>query len=146
MSLLPFIRYFQHFLCFVENQEEIVKGVADGRWDVGFVRTGMIERTKDENGEFLDPNLFKVLEPKIYVMDDGDLFPFLHSTPVFPEWPLFAKQNVDRIVSEEVALALINFEYHKIVGDRIHACLEDDEADQELCKTAPPVYFDSKAR
>ena len=54
--------------------------------------------------------------------------------------------NVDRIVPEEVALALINFEYHKIVGDRIHSCLEDDEADQELCKTAPPVYFDSKAR
>ena len=41
-------------------------------------------------------------------MDTGELFPFLHSTPVFPEWPLYARQNVDRMVSEEVQLALIN--------------------------------------
>jgi hypothetical protein len=28
----------------------------------------------EETGELLDPNLFKVIEPRIYVMDDGDLF------------------------------------------------------------------------
>ena len=95
-------------------------------------------------------------------MDDGDLFPFLHSTPVFPEWPLFAKHNVDRTVTEEVQIALINFEYHKIVGDRIHDCkknicdpnghgLTEDqwtctEEDWAICDTAPPVYFDSNTR
>ncbi|CAB9524010.1 activated protein kinase catalytic subunit alpha-1 [Seminavis robusta] len=141
---------------FTDNEDEIVKGVLDGRWDVGFVRTGQVERTRDINGTFLDPNLFKVIEPKIYVMDTGDLFPFLHSTPVFPEWPLFAKQNVDRMVSEEVAVALINFEYHKVVGDAIHDCREafcntmiDPNCtvpDRTICDTAPPVYFDPTAR
>ena len=118
-----------------------------------FVRTGQIERTMDDFGEFLDPDLFRVLDPKIYVMDTLDLFPFLHSTPVFPEWPLFAKQDVDRMVSEEVALAFINFEYHKIVGDAIHACpdeicqiTKDPNCSTEICDTAPPVFFDPTAR
>ena len=133
---------------FTGNQEEVVRGVLDGRFDVGFTRTGQIERTRDDNGEFIDPNLFKVIEPKIYVMDDGDLFPFLHSTPVFPEWPLYARQQVDRIVSEEVALALVNFEYHKIVGDRMHDCVDSDNATMDAvdCSSAPPVFFDSNAR
>lgn len=176
---------------FTEDQEDIVRGVLDGRWDVGFVRTGQIERTLDDHGEFLDSDLFKVLEPKIYVMDNGDLFPFLvsraccfgwiaptrleknfshshcvnvsylqHSTPVFPEWPLYAKQNVDRSVTEEVQVALINFEYHKIVGDRMANCKRDlcdpegygfplDNCTKEvwgICETAEPVFFDPKAR
>lgn len=141
-----------------ENQEDTVNGVLDGRWDVGFVRTGQIERMKDEDGEYLDPDLFKVLDPKIYVMDNGDLFPFLHSTPVFPEWPLFAKQDVDRMVSEEIQLALVNFEYHKMAGDLIHSCRQDYaeqicgnmtttcEELEDLCKNAPPRFFDKKAR
>lgn len=143
---------------FPDNQEDIVEGVLSGRWDVGFVRTGQIERMLDDDGEFLDPDLFKVLDPKIYVMDTGDLFPFLHSTPVFPEWPLFAKQDVDRMVSEEVQLALINFEYHKMAGDLIHSCMQDYQKSvcgnttqfcgelSTLCQTAPPRFFDEKAR
>ena len=135
-------------LSFSENQEDIVLGVLDGRFDVGFVRTGQIERTMDASGEYVDPDDFRVLDPKIYVMDTLDLFPFLHSTPVFPEWPLFARENVDRMVSEEVALAFVNFEYHKIVGDAIHACPQElceasndpncTETDTSICNTAPP--------
>eukprot|EP00980_Cylindrotheca_fusiformis_P014237 scaffold3757_cov96-Cylindrotheca_fusiformis.AAC.1 len=95
---------------FTGNHDETVRGVLDGRWDVGFVPSGRAEQTIDETtGELIDMDLFKVIEPKIYVMDDGDIYPFLHSTPVFPEWPLYAKTNVDRIVSEEVAAALVNF-------------------------------------
>lgn len=145
---------------FTENQDDIVRGVLNKDFEVGFVRTGMIERTKDiSTGEFIDPDLFRVLDPKIYVMDTLDLFPFLHSTPVFPEWPLFAKQDVDRVVSEEVALAFINFEYHKIVGDAMHACKDEicdalgfsnssgcTAADTHICDTAPPVFFDPTAR
>ena len=53
--------------------------------DVGFVRTGQIERSVDSNGNPIDPDSFKVLEPKIYVLPDGNLFPFLHSTDIYPE-------------------------------------------------------------
>eukprot|EP00980_Cylindrotheca_fusiformis_P010498 scaffold2325_cov126-Cylindrotheca_fusiformis.AAC.8 len=129
---------------FTNSLDEIIEGVLDGRWDVGFVPSGIVERTIDRTtGEPRDLNLFKVIEPKVYVMDDGDIYPFLHSTPVFPEWPLYAKTDVDRIVSEEVAAALVNFRYHKSVGVEIHRCLEEaiTEAEEEICRTMPPAYF-----
>jgi hypothetical protein len=126
-----------------------VKGLLDGRWDVAFVRTGQVERTIDPaTGDLVDPSLVKVLEPRIHVMDDGQLFPFLHSTPIFPEWPLSAWINVDRIVSEEVAKALVNLEWHKVVGEAIHGCMEEAVTTEEMniCNTMPPVYFDPTAR
>ena len=86
-------------------------------------------------------------------MDSMELFPFLHSTPVFPEWPFYARNGVDRVVSEEVQLALISFEYHHIVGERIHDCRKEiceaagnPNCTVEVCNTAPPVFFDPKAR
>jgi hypothetical protein len=131
------------------NNQDTVQGVLDGRWDVGFVRTGQVERTiNPATGDFVDYNLVKVIEPRIHVMDDGSLFPFLHSTPVFPEWPLSAKDNVNRIVSEEVAQAMINFHYHHLVGERIHRCREEATSEEamDICDTMQPVYFDPKAR
>jgi hypothetical protein len=104
---------------FSENQNEIITGVLEGKWDVGFVRTGLIEQTRDKKGKLLDESDFKILEPNIYVMDTGELFPFMHSTPIFPEWPIFAMDGVDRSVTEEVILALINFEYHKVCTKRL---------------------------
>jgi hypothetical protein len=126
-----------------------VQGLLDGLWDVAFVRTGQVERTIDPaTGEIIDPSLVKVLEPRIQVMDNGELFPFLHSTPVFPEWPLSAMENVDRVVSEEVAKAMVNLEWHIIVGEAIHACMEEAMTPEEMnvCDTMPPVYFDPTVR
>ncbi|CAJ1941384.1 unnamed protein product [Cylindrotheca closterium] len=134
---------------FTGNHDETVQGVLSGKWDVGFVPSGRAERTVDEaTGEYIDSNLFKVIEPKIAIMNNGDLFPFLHSTPVFPEWPLFAKEEVDGIVSEEVAIAMMEFGAHKRVGTLMHQCMEDAETAEELelCNTMPPVYFDPAAR
>ena len=65
---------------FTKNQFDVVQGVIDGDFDVGFVRTDQIERHTDQNGNPINPDIFKVIEPKIYVLDDGTLFPFLHST------------------------------------------------------------------
>jgi hypothetical protein len=126
-----------------------MRGLLDGRWEVAFVRTGQLENTIDvETGDFVDRDLVKVLEPRIHVMDNGELFPFLHSTPVFPEWPLSAQQNVDRVVSEDVAKAMVNLQWHKVVGDAIHACREEAVTTEEInvCNTMPPVYFDPKVR
>ena len=73
----------------IDKQEDVVRGVLDGSWDVGFVRTGVVEQTTDlETGELVDPEQFKVVAPRIYIMDDGDLFPYLHSTPVAVEGAL----------------------------------------------------------
>lgn len=69
---------------FTGNQFDVVQGVIDGDFDVGFVRTDQIERHKDANGEPLNPDIFKVIQPKIYILDDGTLFPYLHSTDIYP--------------------------------------------------------------
>lgn len=126
-----------------------MRGVLDGRWDVGFVRTGQVERTLDPStNERVDPTLLKVLDQKIHIMTNGDLFPFLHSTPLFPEWPLAAKESVDLVVAEEVANAMIAMKYHGDIGKKIQECLGEARTDQEasVCQSSPPVHFDSHAR
>ena len=69
-----------HQVVFTYNQEKVVNGVLDGQFDIGFVRTEQVEDTHDNYGNFVDTELFKVIAPKIHVLDDGTLFPFLHST------------------------------------------------------------------
>jgi ABC-type phosphate/phosphonate transport system substrate-binding protein len=65
---------------FANNQDAVIRGILNREFDVGFVRTDVIERAKDANGTSIDPGLLKIIEPKIYIMEDGNLFPFLHST------------------------------------------------------------------
>jgi len=139
----------KQFFDVLGNHQETIQGVLDGKWDVGFVRTGIIERTIDPaTGKIIDPHKIKIIQPQIHVNDDGSIFPFLHSTPAFPEWPLSAKSSVDRIVAEEVARAMVNFWYHDHVGEEIHLCKEEAETEEELhlCNTMPPAYFDFAAR
>ena len=138
---------------FVGNQIDIVHGVANGDWEVGMVRTGMVETMVDENGEPYDPNLFKVLNPKIYVMDDGSMFPFLHSTPAFPEWPVYAAVSTPRDVMEEVQEALMALGEHKSLYEKILDCKKEFCVEQNctttksnICETSPIEYFDEGAR
>ena len=107
---------------FTGNQEDIVLGVLSGRYDVGFLRTDVIESTKDENGDFVDPTFFKILEPKIHILEDGELFPFLHSTEIFPEWPVAALPGVPGDVQGHVQDALIAYGALVDLGDKINAC------------------------
>ena len=46
--------------------------------------------------------VFKVINPQVHILDDGKLFPFLSSTGLHAEWPVFALDHVPREVSEEV--------------------------------------------
>lgn len=45
-------------------------------------------------------------------MDDGQLFPFISSTSLHPEWPTAALDHVNRDVSEEVQDALLALRDH----------------------------------
>ena len=91
---------------------------------VGFVRTDTIERSVDENGKPIDTSLFKVIDPKIYVLDDGELFPFLHSTPIYPEWPVAAMTTVAKDVQMEVQDALLDIGEHAKIGQKLVECRE----------------------
>ena len=113
------------------------------------MRTGQIERTiNPTTGKLVNRDLLKVIAPRIHVMDNGELFPFLHSTPVFPEWPFAAKDNVDQIVSQEVSRALMALSSHATVGRLIAECYEGatTEAERRTCDISAPDYFYPSAR
>ena len=108
----------------------------DGEFDIGFVRTDEIERSKDVYGNTIDPELFKIIEPKIFVLDDGELFPFLHSTDIYPEWPVAAMGYVAKDVAEEVQEALVALKNHAQAHDRLQA---GGPWDPSRCDTSPEL-------
>lgn len=122
---------------FTKNQFDVVNGVLDGTFDVGFVRTGQIEVTKDHNGTLIDGDLFRIIEPKIYVMQNDDIFPFLHSTTIFPEWPLASLTHVTEDVAQEVQEALLKLHHHALVWENLQECA--DLSGMDNCKTLHPT-------
>ena len=97
---------------FTKDERKTVQGVLDGDFEIGFARTDQIERHKLPNGEDLDPELFKVINPQIHVLDNGELFPFVSSTGLNPEWPVAALDHVSRDVAKEVQVALLALRDH----------------------------------
>lgn len=73
-------------LVFTSNQGKVVNGVLNDDFDVGFVRTDQMERTKDADGNPIDTSLLKVIHVKPNLTIDGVQFPFTASTPLYPEW------------------------------------------------------------
>lgn len=80
-------------------QQNVVKAVLDGSVDAGSVRTDMLERLAEKGKIKLDD--FKVLQP----MTTKD-FEFLHSTPLYPEWPLAKMEHTPQDLASKVASAL----------------------------------------
>ncbi|CAB9513725.1 activated protein kinase catalytic subunit alpha-1 [Seminavis robusta] len=111
-------------LVFTSNQGKVVKGVLSGKFDVGFVRTDQIERTKDANGTLLDPNLFSVIDPVPDLNIDGDPFPFEASTPLYPEWNLAALRYVADDVSQAVQSSMLALADHASVAVQYHDCVK----------------------
>eukprot|EP00977_Amphora_coffeiformis_P000932 scaffold200_cov173-Amphora_coffeaeformis.AAC.4 len=97
---------------FTTDERKTVQGVLDGDFEIGMARTDQIERHTDANGELIDPDIFKVINPQIHVMQDGQLFPFVSSTSLHPEWPTAALSHVNRDVSLEVQDALLALQDH----------------------------------
>ena len=106
-------------MIFTHDEFNIVRGVLDGSYDVGFVRTYMIEQTKHLNGTEIDKDIFKVLNPRFYELESGDLFPFIHSTDIFPEWAFSAIPHVHYSVSKEVGDALVAIKEHSLSHEKL---------------------------
>ena len=70
-------------LVFTSNQGKVVNGVLSGDFDVGFVRTDQLERSKDADGNPVNVSDFKIIEPRTNFID-GEQFPFTASTPLYP--------------------------------------------------------------
>ena len=93
---------FTEFSSFVENksQDNIVLAVLNGSIDVGFVRTGQLEKMMQmETLESLDQvHVFQAIE---------DDFPLIHTTQLYPEWPIASLPSTNPQLVEEVRQILL---------------------------------------
>ncbi len=95
-------RHFKN-LIWQGTHDKVVMAVLNGEADGGTVRTDTIERMAAEGKVKLED--FKIINNQ---QDPQSEFPFLISTPLYPEWPFAATKNVSLKISETVAKALLN--------------------------------------
>lgn len=82
-------------------QDQIVYAVLDGKVDAGTVRSSLLEEMHAAGS--IDMNQFKVINPQKSLYLDQ-----VHSTRLYPEWPLSATRQVDQQLVQRVALALLS--------------------------------------
>lgn len=81
-------------------QDQIVRAVLSGEVDAGTVRTGVLEHMA-AGGEIA------LADVRVLGARTSRGFDLLHSTELYPEWPLAAAPHVDRHLAESVARALL---------------------------------------
>ena len=86
-----------------DTHDNVVMAVLNGEVDGGTVRTDTIERMAADGQVKLED--FKIINKQ---QDLQSKFPFLISTPLYPEWPFAATKDVSLEISETVAKALLN--------------------------------------
>jgi PAS domain S-box-containing protein len=84
-------------------QDDVVKAVLDGRADVGFVRTGLLENMAREGK--LDMRQIRIINPQNVAGYPGVL-----STRLYPNWPFAALPHTDEKLARRVAVALFRFD------------------------------------
>ena len=88
-------------LSFAGTHDKVVMAVKEGRVDAGTVRSGILEKMAAQGDIMLSD--FKIIHPVIY---DG--FPYIHSTPLYPEWPFSKLKHTTNELAQKVAVALLN--------------------------------------
>jgi two-component system, LuxR family, sensor histidine kinase TtrS len=81
------------------THDKVVLAVKSGAVDAGTVRSDTLERMQGEGK--IDLSDFKIISQ----MDDS--FPFVHSTQLYPEWPLAVCPSVDKKTWRQVAKGLM---------------------------------------
>ncbi len=87
-------------LRFANTHDAVVFAVRDGIVDAGTVRTDILERMAEEGS--IDLQAFRILNRQHHAD-----FPFLHSTRLYPEWPLAKTRRTKDELAEQVAIALL---------------------------------------
>ncbi|WP_158660958.1 PhnD/SsuA/transferrin family substrate-binding protein [Thiomicrorhabdus sp. Milos-T2] len=88
-------------------QSDIVQHVLSGKTDVGIVRTGILEKMTLKDGISLED--FKVIAPK-----KSTSFPFVHSSQLYPEWPLASVPKTNTKLAKKVLIALLEMRQDSI--------------------------------
>ncbi len=94
---------------FVGTHDQVVKAVRDEEFDVGTVRTNILEKMAT-NGDISIED-FKIISPR---EDNG--FPFIRSTPLYPEWPFSKLYHTSNVLAHKVAVALLNMPAYRTTG------------------------------
>lgn len=111
---------YDHYLE-LKTHDNVVKAVAKGEVEVGTVRTDTLERMAGEGKIKMED--FRVLNQ---VEDD---FPFVHSTKLYPEWPMAVLAHTDKKIAEEVGKALRQMKPDSLEAQRAHIMGWEKEAD-----------------
>ena len=111
-------------LVFTSNQGKVVNGLLDGKFDVAFIRTDQIERTKNSTGDLVDKDRIRIINPQPDLQIDGVPFPFTSSTPLYPEWNVASLGHVGDEVASEVQKAMRALASHADVGYDILSCYD----------------------
>jgi phosphate/phosphite/phosphonate ABC transporter binding protein len=85
---------------FYGSHDDVVLAVKNGEIDAGTVRTDTIERMTDEG--VIDFHDCQILSAKQY-----DDFPYLVSTPLYPEWPFAKLSSTSQALANKVLIALL---------------------------------------
>lgn len=84
------------------THDAVIKAVANGEVEAGTVRTDALERAAQRGEVKLED--FKVINQ----LAEDPNFPFLHSTPLYPEWPFASAKDNSLEIKELVARALLD--------------------------------------
>lgn len=138
------INPFRHFstLTFMGTCDAVVYAVLKGEVDAATVRTDILERMATEGkidlADVTALNIEHAYEQDVVTLDH-ERFPFLHSTPLYPEWPFARLSHTPDKLAEQVAVALLKMpEYSKAANaamcagwtvpldyTTVEACLKD---------------------
>lgn len=81
-------------------QDNIVRAVLDREIDVGMVRTDLLER-------MVAAGTIRMDDLRVLNRQRHPDFPFVASTPLYPEWAFAVARHTDEELSQEVAVALL---------------------------------------
>jgi len=95
-------------------QDKIVYAVLNGVVDAGTVRSSILEHMA-ANG-LIDIGNIKILNRKT-----SDNFPFLHSTVLYPEWPIAKLQNTPAELAKAVSISLLQMPTNSIAAKQSHS-------------------------
>ena len=83
----------------VGDNDSVVEAVLSGEADVGFVRTGILEKWHNTNRLKLDQ--IRIINPQKHPR-----FPHLVSTELYPEWPFIILPGLDENLNRDIAVAI----------------------------------------
>ncbi len=89
-----------HLLITGMPHDKVIQAVLSSEADVGFVRTNVLE-------DMVHEGKLNISDIKIINEQKNPNFPFLHSTRLYPEWPLVVVPSFDEHIARALTVALL---------------------------------------